>query len=119
VPLVDGGAQLGDLVVPLPRDVTAAAAAANLSEITLGIRPESFAVATDGQPSFPLRVDLAEELGADAFVYGTAHLGTGEEQLVVRVDGKLVPHLGDTMQLTVIPGNEHAFHPETGARLAD
>ena len=119
VPLVDGGARLGDLVVPLPRDVVADATKSNLSEVTLGIRPESFAVATDGQPSFPLRVDLAEELGADAFVYGTAPLASGEEQLVVRVDGKLVPHLGETMQLTVVPGNQHAFHPETGARLGD
>jgi len=117
VPLVEGGAKLGDLVVPLPRDV--AAAASGLSEVTLGVRPEAFDLARDGQPSLPLRVDLAEELGADAFVYGTAQLASGEEQLVVRVDGKDVPQMGETVNLVVRQGNEHLFHPETGDRLGD
>ena len=50
---------------------------------------------------------------------GTAQLASGEEQLVVRVDGKQVPQMGDTITLIVPPGNEHAFHPETGERLGD
>ena len=103
--------------MPLPRDV--AAAAAGLGQLTLGIRPEAFSVAADGQTGMPLRVDLAEELGADAYVYGTAPLDGGEEQMVVRVDGKLVPHLGDTLQLVIDPNALHAFHPETGERLGD
>jgi len=114
------GAKFGPLNVPLPRDVAADISKENLPEVTLGIRPESFDVARDGEPSLPLRVDLAEELGADAFVYGTAPIGaSGEEQLVVRVDGKYVPHLGDTINLVVRTGAEHAFHPETGVRLGD
>jgi multiple sugar transport system ATP-binding protein len=117
VPVADGVAKLGPLDVPLPRDV--AAAAAGLSQLTLGIRPEAFSVAADGQTGMPLRVDLAEELGADAYVYGTAPLDGGEEQMVVRVDGKLVPHLGDTLQLVVDPNALHTFHPETGERLGD
>ena len=115
VPLTEGGAKLGDLVVPLPRGVDTS----GLSEVTLGVRPEAFDVARDGQASLPLRVDLAEELGADAFVYGTAQLASGEEQIVVRVDGKDVPQMGETINLTVRQGAEHAFHPETGARLGD
>jgi multiple sugar transport system ATP-binding protein len=119
VTLVDGGAKLGGLVVPLRRDTVAAAAAAGLSQITLGIRPEAFSVATDGQPGLDLRVDIAEELGADAYVYGTATLDSGDEQFVVRVDGRHVPHMGETVRLTVAEGSEHAFHPETGERLGD
>jgi multiple sugar transport system ATP-binding protein len=119
VQLVDGGAKLGGLVVPLRRDVAAAAAAAGLSQITLGIRPEAFTVATDGRQGLDLRVDIAEELGADAYVYGTATLDSGEEQFVVRVDGKHVPQMGQTIPLAVAEGNEHAFHPETGERLGD
>src|SRR6185312_10866700 len=76
VPLVEGGAKLGGLVVPLRR----AAAAAGLSSVTLGIRPEAFNVATDGRSGLDLRVDIAEELGADAYVYGTAALDSGDEQ---------------------------------------
>ena len=117
VPVVDGAAQLGPLSVPLPREV--AAAVAGKSQVTLGVRPEAFSVATDGQQGMPLRVDLAEELGADAYVYGTAPLEGGEEQMVVRVDGKLVPHLGDTLQLVVDPTAIHAFDPDTGERLGD
>jgi multiple sugar transport system ATP-binding protein len=119
VPLVDGGARLGGLVVPLRRDVAAAASAAGLSEVTLGIRPEAFTVATDGRAGLDLRVDIAEELGADAYVYGTAALETGDEQFVVRVDGKQVPQMGQTIPLSVAEGNEHVFNPETGERLGD
>jgi multiple sugar transport system ATP-binding protein len=117
VPLVDGGAKLGNLVVPLHRDV--AAAAAGLSEVTLGVRPEAFSVATDGQPGLDLRVDIAEELGADAYVYGTATLESGDEQFVVRVDGKHVPQMGDTIPLVVDESSQHVFNPETGERLGD
>ena len=119
VSLVEGGARLGNLVVPLRRDVAAAAAAASLSSVTLGIRPEAFNLATDGERALDLRVDIAEELGADAYVYGTAPLDSGDEQFVVRVDGKHVPQMGDTIPLSVTPGTEHAFHPETGERLGE
>jgi len=117
VPVTDGAARLGPLAVPLPREL--AAAVGSLSQVTLGVRPEAFSVAADGAQGMPLRVDLAEELGADAYVYGTAALDGGEEQMVVRVDGKQVPHLGDTMHLTVDPAAVHLFHPETGERLGD
>jgi multiple sugar transport system ATP-binding protein len=119
VPLVEGGAKLGNLVVPLRRDIAAAASAAGLSEVILGIRPEAFTVSTDGREGFDLRVDIAEELGADAYVYGTAPLTSGDEQFVVRVDGKHVPSMGETVSLVVDEGNEHVFNPETGERLGD
>jgi multiple sugar transport system ATP-binding protein len=118
-PLVDGGAKLGGLVVPLRRDVASAASAAGLSSVTLGIRPEEFAIATDGRPGLDLRVDIAEELGADAYVYGTAALDSGDEQFVVRVDGKQVPQMGQTVALAVTEDAGHVFNPETGERLGD
>ena len=110
--VADGEAKMGGLSVPLR-----SAAAAGLSSVTLGIRPEAFEVATDGQDGLKLHVDIAEELGADAYVYGTADLNGSDEQFVVRVDGRHVPTMGDTITLIVPPGNEHAFHPETGERL--
>ena len=113
-PVVDGEAKLGGLSVPLR-----SAEASGLQQVTLGIRPEAFEVATDGQPGLELRVDIAEELGADAYVYGTSRLESGGEQFVVRVDGKHVPQMGETVTLIVAPGNEHAFHPESGERLGD
>jgi multiple sugar transport system ATP-binding protein len=116
VPLVEGGAKLGELTVPLSQPVLDDAARANLTEVILGVRPESFTVISDG-PALPLHVDLVEELGADAYVYGTATLQSGEEQFVVRVSDRSVPEMGETIKLAVQPKETHVFHPEAGNRL--
>lgn len=116
VPLTDGGAKLGALTVPLPRSVLEAAAGANLSQVTLGVRPESF-VPTTGGPGLPMRVDLVEELGADAYIYGSCEIGDSREQFVARVDGRTPPRMGETVQMSIRAGEEHVFNPETGERL--
>jgi multiple sugar transport system ATP-binding protein len=124
--LVDGGARLGNVVLPLQEPVAAAANAAGLSTITLGLRPESFtvarggseAVSADGATGLNIEVKLVEELGADAYVYGELP-GDGPEDkpFNVRFDGRVPPRIGDTLSLNVLPKEEHAFHPETGERL--
>jgi multiple sugar transport system ATP-binding protein len=116
VPLAEGGAKMGDLSVPLPAEVLDDAARHNLSEVILGVRPESFTIASDGT-GLPLHVDLVEELGADAYVYGTAALAGGDEQFVVRVSDRSVPEMGETIRLAVQPKEIHVFHPEAGNRL--
>jgi len=115
VPLANGGAQLGSLTVPLSKPVLDAAAQRNLSQVTLGIRPESFEITNDPD-GLPMKVDLAEELGADAFVYGTTDL-SDEDKFTVRTEGRTPPTMGATIRLKVRPGDEHAFNPETGERL--
>jgi multiple sugar transport system ATP-binding protein len=116
VPLAEGGARLGDLLVPLPRTTLDAAAAAGLSSVTLGVRPESFKVGTE-DAGLVLHVDLVEELGADAYVYGTARIGDSDEQFVVRVADRGVPEMGQTIRLTVVPDETHVFNAESGERL--
>jgi multiple sugar transport system ATP-binding protein len=116
VPLTEGGAKLGDMLVPLPRPVLDDASRAGLTEITLGVRPESFKVASEGT-GLSLHVDLVEELGADAYVYGTSQLGDTDQQIVVRVADRGVPQMGETITLTIQPEETHAFHPEAGTRL--
>jgi len=118
VPLTEGGAKIGDLHVPLSRSVLDAASRANLGEITLGVRPEGFDVSPDGQ-GFPLHVDLVEELGADAYVYGTSPLGQDVRQLVVRISAGKEPEIGQTINLVAHAKETHVFHPETGERLGD
>ncbi len=116
--LVPGGARLGSLTVPLRPEVIAAAERAGLTEITLGLRPESMRITAAGEPAAHFTVTLAEELGADAFVYG--HLDSdppGGKHFVVRSEVRVPPRPGTGLCLTVTPGEEHAFHPETGARL--
>ena len=73
--VVDDGVKLGDYVVPVPRDTLAKAPGEK--SIMLGIRPENFQLG-GGDDGIPIDVAVTEELGADAFVYGTlAGLGRG------------------------------------------
>jgi multiple sugar transport system ATP-binding protein len=118
VKLVSGGAQLGDAVVPLERSVLDAAAAANLSEITLGLRPESFTVSGGGSV-VSLTAVLVEELGADAYVYCTlpGDDPVADKHLVVRFDGRVPPSIGDSLKMQVQEREAHVFNPETGLRL--
>jgi multiple sugar transport system ATP-binding protein len=116
--LVPGGAQLGNIVIPLQSSVSSAAHAAGLSVITLGVRPESFSVAADGASGLKIEVKLVEELGADAYVYGLLPDDEPtDKHFIVRFDGRVPPRIGDELVLDVRTGEEHAFHPETGERL--
>jgi multiple sugar transport system ATP-binding protein len=126
VPFTDAGAQLGTITVPIKPDAAAAARAAGLKEIILGIRPESFHASTSGE-GLRLRATLVEELGADAFVYGelpgtkTHDVGDdgGAKPFTVRFDGRVPPKIGNEITLEVRADETHAFNPETGERLGD
>src|SRR6476659_2150210 len=116
--LTESGARLGATVIPLPRTTIDAAHRANLSSITLGIRPESISLTSAGQ-GLQLTVDLVEELGADEYIYGTL-VGddpAAEKKFVVRSHNDPSPHLGATVNVAVNPSQTHAFHPDTGQRL--
>ncbi|HEV7203590.1 MAG TPA: sn-glycerol-3-phosphate ABC transporter ATP-binding protein UgpC [Jatrophihabitans sp.] len=120
--IVDGGARLGNIVLPLKPQVMAAAKEAGLSTITLGVRPESFQASrpgADGTASgLRIEVKLVEELGADAFVYGKLEGDENDDRnYTVRFDGRVPPRIGDVVTVDVHTGEEHAFHPETGLRL--
>jgi multiple sugar transport system ATP-binding protein len=124
VPLVEGGAKLGNIVLPLQASVVQAAKAAGLSEITLGVRPESFTTASasglekGGAGGLKIEVKLVEELGADAFVYGTLPGDAPDtKNFTVRFDGRIPPRIGETVEISVRAEEEHAFHPQTGERL--
>ncbi len=110
-PLGDGGVLVGELPVPV-------AVSEKLREVTIGVRPESLRLVGDGEPGFGLRVELVEELGADAYLHG--RLAEGGDRVVVRVDGRTPPRLGETVRVGLRDASEiHLFHPETGLRLAD
>ena len=92
----------------------AAASAADLKKITLGVRPESFHVASEaGAGAVQLRVNLVEELGADAYVHGTL-LQEDEpnaKQFVVRFDGRVPPRIGDTISVEIRTGRGARVQP--------
>jgi ribosomal protein S6 len=61
--------------------------------------------------------DVVEELGADGYLYGTSHLNGGNQDIVVRVDGRVHPNAGETVFLKADGGIVHLFDIETGERL--
>jgi multiple sugar transport system ATP-binding protein len=126
--VVEGGAQLANTRVPLPREVLSKIAPEDRGHVTLGFRPEALDVVTQAtEGAFPIKVVLVEELGADALAYGELvmggaaareiHSGAGEAQVIVRVDPRTPPKKGDTIWVAIKPGELHAFAASTGERL--
>jgi multiple sugar transport system ATP-binding protein len=98
-----------------------AANEANVTEVTLGLRPESFTAEATGSEAatLTLTVALVEELGADAYVYGTlpGDDPLSDKHLVVRFDGRGTPSIGDNVQMSFRQEEAHVFNKETGLRL--
>ncbi|WP_026424452.1 ABC transporter ATP-binding protein [Actinokineospora inagensis] len=115
----NGSLRLGELNVPLTRDTVAAISRDGLSEVTVGVRPESLSLVAAGSPNaFDLVVELVEELGADALVHGAVANEPEGPRLVLRVDGRTPPGLGQRVRVVLRdPSEIHLFHPETGDRL--
>ncbi|MFH5824927.1 ABC transporter ATP-binding protein [Georgenia sp. AZ-5] len=124
----NGEAVLGEAKVPLTRTTITAMTAADNGRVILGFRPESLdRVPTAGPGTIPVLVNVVEELGSDAFVYGELagsrelkeHLGSGEDasQVIVRVDPRDTPMKGDTIHVRIREGEQHVFSSATGERL--
>ncbi|MFM7013932.1 MAG: ABC transporter ATP-binding protein [Actinomycetota bacterium] len=112
LPIVDGGVQFGNTVVPVPKTVIAKTKAKLL---TVGLRPENLTVSK--KDGIPVEVDVVEELGSDGFLYGAAKIDGADVELVARVDGRDHPHKGDKVSLKYDGGQLHIFDVESGERL--
>ncbi|MGC0418698.1 ABC transporter ATP-binding protein [Embleya sp. AB8] len=116
----EDGIRFGDALIPLTREAHATARAEHADHITVGIRPEHLEVTSGtGARGLPITVDVVEELGSDAYVYGTAEVAGNPTTLVVRVPGDRVPHKGETLHLTPRTDEIHKFSKSTGERLTD
>src|SRR5690625_3270890 len=126
----DGSAVLGEARVPLSRETISALGSQDKGEIIVGFRPESLDRVSEGtEGAIPVTVDLVEELGSDAFVYGrlagskerAEHIssGAGEAQIIVRIDPRDVPMTGETVYARIRPAEQHNFAVATGERLPD
>ena len=115
VPVVDGGVKFGSGNHPIERKLLEGAG----KEVTLGVRPEDLTMTTEGD-GLPVTVEVVEELGADAYIYGSTKESTGElKPIIVRVDGRTPPEKGTVVHLLPTPGNVHLFNVETGQRIGD
>jgi multiple sugar transport system ATP-binding protein len=118
VQLVESGAVFGQLILPLTREqVAAAAAEGGNGQVTVGFRPEDSTLVGPGDGGLPVLVDLVEDLGANANVYGHAAVNGGEERFVVTTERRMMPSLGDTVFLKPVIGSHHVFHAATGLRI--
>jgi multiple sugar transport system ATP-binding protein len=113
-PVVGGKAKLGNLEIDVPASAG--------GSVTVGIRPEGFAPASSG---FDVLVEVVEELGSDAFVYGKpadssvkfANATDEGAQVIVRWDPKNPPRPGQTVTVSANQSSVHLFNATTGERI--
>ena len=107
-----GGIQFGSAVVDADIDKPT-----NATQVIAGVRPEDIVVnPADGQ-GLSVTVDLVEELGADAYVYGKTNVEGEDQQVMARVDGRRPPMKGDTLYFAPKTDHIHLFDVETGERI--
>ena len=106
----NGDVELGGIEIPIPRD----ARNGDRHSVVIGFRPESVELAEEG---IVADVQVVEEVGADAYVFGAADVAGERAKLVARVDAKRAPERGTRVALRPRPEDAHVFDPETGARL--
>jgi len=127
-PVLDGAAAVGNAKVSLPREAVSALADDDKGSITVGFRPEDLDVVPVGTPdAIPVYVNIVEELGSDAFVYGSLHDESGstsivssaaaDSQVIVRIDPRDVPGKGEIINVRVRPNVLHLFHAGSGERI--
>jgi multiple sugar transport system ATP-binding protein len=110
------GVRLGGSLVPIQQEVLDIARSRGLHEVTFGFRPEDVRFVGAGE-GFSVHIDIVEDLGADAFCYGTVETAHGTQNVVARGDGRTPPRRGDTIHLTIAGGHAHVFDPNTGVRI--
>ncbi len=118
--IADGGVQIGDYVLPVSREVLDRAKGE--STLTVGVRPEVLTI-SDNDQGIAVDVAVVEELGADAYLYGTLS-GLSDEakltapQIVARVNSRRPPERGAKVRLGVDPANVHVFSNATQDRIS-
>ena len=129
---------LGSMKLSLTRDQCQAITG---DSVTVGIRSEDLLPASDGH-GLPIAVEMVEELGADAYVYGhlapltaantvvrvepsaAAAQGYPDEDappspVVLRAEGRTPPAVGATVWVAPVAERIHFFDANGGRRLPD
>jgi multiple sugar transport system ATP-binding protein len=107
------GIHLGDAVVPISPQTRSRVS----GDVTVGLRPEDWVVLSAGEKGLPMDVALTEELGSDAYMYGTV-VDKGEpKEVVVKLERNMRFAKGDVVQLSADPATMHVFDTARGDRL--
>jgi multiple sugar transport system ATP-binding protein len=110
VPLTNGAASFGGVDVPVPRSV----ATNGDGTLVIGVRPEALELAAEG---IAAKVDVVEDVGADAFVFCSTEVAGQATKLVARTEVRKAPKQGEHVTLRPRPEEAHLFDPATGDRL--
>jgi len=113
-PVSGGKAKLGGLDVDVPASAG--------SSVIVGVRPEGFTPSSKG---FDVQVEVVEELGADAFVYGKpvdsalkfANASDEGAQVIIRWDPKNPPKSGQVVTVSAKGDSVHLFNVADGKRI--
>jgi len=115
VPVEGNSVKFGDGSIDVPRE-TVEAVGEGGRQVTIGVRPEDMALVGQGE-GLQTTVNLVEELGADAYVYGTADVNGEAHDVIARVDGRRPPQKGESVNFAPKPGHVHLFSTGNGERL--
>jgi multiple sugar transport system ATP-binding protein len=109
-----GAVRLGEYHVP----VDETAANQMQGNVTVGVRPEAWRQVEKEDGGLPVKVTVVEELGADAYVYGTSGVEGTPHDIIIRVSGRQKLQKGDMLYVTTDPNNVHVFDTDSGERLS-
>ncbi|WP_028478338.1 ABC transporter ATP-binding protein [Nocardia sp. CNY236] len=110
LPVAEGAVTLGGHAIRLPRSVADAAG----TTVTMGIRPEHFDL--NNGSGVEMEVDVVEELGSDAYIYGRAVTegNDAEPTIVARADWRNPPAKGVRVRLGADPEHVYFFGVDGG-----
>jgi multiple sugar transport system ATP-binding protein len=111
--IVAGGVQFGTGSIKVDAAVLGKTKA---KTVTVGLRPEDLVLTTKGN-GIAVEIQVIEELGADAFLYGNTTIEGKKIDVIARVDAKNHPMAGETVHLIPQGGITHLFDINTGLRL--
>ncbi|MFC4944625.1 ABC transporter ATP-binding protein [Pseudonocardia sp. GCM10023141] len=84
--------------------------------VTVGVRPEDMIVVDSGA-GLATEVEVVEELGADAYVYGSTEIAGERRAIIARVGGRTPPMKGDVLHLAPSAERLHLFAGDSGERI--
>jgi multiple sugar transport system ATP-binding protein len=110
--IVAGGVKFGNSTLKIN---TAVLAKTKEKSITVGLRPEDLVISKS--EGIQVEIDVIEELGADAFLYGSAVIEGQKTDVIARIGSISSLRSGDKVYLKPQGGITHLFDVASGLRL--
>jgi multiple sugar transport system ATP-binding protein len=110
--IVAGGVKFGNATIKVD---SAVLGKTKEKSVTVGLRPEDLVVSKS--EGIEVEIDVIEELGADAFLYGSAVIEGAKTDVIARIGSVSSLRSGDKVFLKPQGGITHLFDLSTGLRL--